>query len=262
MTPFAARCTLVGAAVVLVAFGVVAPIGGSSRAVLIGAGACCALIDVVLVRAMRNSTTDDRVAVIEPPRPATSADATDPETAEQARSTTSATTADGAAPTSATTAAGAAPTAVPSIVLGHDPDGRLVELHDQDDGGPTHVVVIGTGAVAVAVFRAVAEQLRRAATRFDGGTRAACDPELRAALGLGSGTEPCPPLPEDLAVVTTVHPDGGITSTAVLVPGSGQLPRRWNVAVEVTRYGCTVRRPAHSRGVALSPVLPELAPLR
>lgn len=251
MTPFAARCVLVGTSVVLVAVGVVVPIGGSSRAVLIGAGACCALIDVVLVRAMRNGDVADAVAVIAPPGPTNSVDATDPAASEWARPTT---------PVS--TAAGASTTAAPSIVLGHDPDGRVVELRDQDDGEPTHVVVIGTGALAIAVFRAVAAQLRGPSGRFDGGTRSACDPELRAALGLGTGSDPCPPLPEDLAVVTAVRADGRLTSTAVLVPGPGQLPRRWNVVVEVTRYGCTVRRPAHSRGVALSPVLPELAPLR
>ena len=230
MTPFAARCVLVGAAVAATVAGVVAPVAGTSRAVFFVAATCCAVIDVLLVRAMRAAG------------------------AEAARPDVAAVTTIGPVAVAPGPSDDAGPPALPTIVLGSTDEGRTIAV---DGRGPTHIAVVGTGVLAVAVFRAVAAQVRTAAAASGTPIRVASAPELRTLLA--NPDEPCPPMSDGTAAVVG---DVGARdpTTAVLVPGPGQVPRTWDVAVEVTRYGCTVRRRDETTGVPVSPVLPELDP--
>jgi len=228
MTPFAARCLLVGAAIVLAAGGTVAPGAAVPRVVLLVAAGTCALLDVLLVRGVRAAATarDRRVDAVVP--------------VPTVRAST--------APSDADDDHG--------IVLGSTADGRTVGL---GEAMGAHVVVVGTGVLAVAVFRALVTQVRHAAAVAGAVTRLACDPELRLLLALDD--ERCPPTPAGTAVLVSA-PGTARCSSAVLVPGDGQVPRRWDVVVEVTRYGCSVRRSGEAVGVPVSPVLPALPALQ
>lgn len=230
MTPFTARCVLVGAALVLSITGIVAPVHGTSRVALFVAAACCAVIDVLLVRATR-------AAVAEAERPTDVAVATDGPVALVSRPSDD-----------------ARPPAPPTIVLGSTDDGRTIGV---EGPGSAHIVVVGTGVLAVAVFRAVVAQVRTAAVDSGTSTRGASAPDLRTVVA--SPAEPCPPMPDDTAALVS-DADGRRATTVVLVAGLGQVPRVWDVAVEVTRYGCSVRRHDETIGVPVSPVLPELDP--
>lgn len=217
MTPFAARCVLVGTAVVLVLSGVFAPLDGASRPVVFAAAGCCAVLDVLLYRSSaaghhepESLSGDDSAATVESLRPS----------------------------------------APGRLLLGHGPDGVPWET---DTTG--HVVVVGAGALAAAVFQAIAEQLRAIADPCD---------DLRTAgrLETPAGETAALPagavVPDGTAVLARLDRSGRPSGTVVLVPGLGTMPRRWDAAVEVTRYGCTVRRPPDRRGVTLTPVLPVL----
>lgn len=217
---FAARCLLVAAAIVLAVAGVVVPFPGASRTVLFGAALCCGLLDVWLVRSPREPVHGGDPVLGPPP------EGTD-DTAGQV------------VPASAGDTAASSGAAVPTIVLGRGTDGRTIRvLRDQ------HLVVVGTGALAVAVFRAVAAGIRAPgpATRSRPAVRIAADPELRHALQAEG--EPCPALPEDTAALVRVDGAGRPQATVVLVPGLGQLPRRRDTVVHVTRYGCAVDQSA------------------
>ncbi|MBF4608392.1 hypothetical protein [Curtobacterium sp. VKM Ac-1393] len=209
MTPFAARCVLVGTAILLVLAGLLAPVAGWSRPVLFAAGGCCAVLDVLLHRSTRAAGGDEPRAPADHGVPV---------------------------PDRAVGVDGPA-----RLLLGHRPDGTPDET---DVTG--HIVVIGTGVLAAAVFEGIAEQVRAAAERDD---------DVR-----GAPSERVPPLPEGTAVLARLDRAGHPHGTVVLVPGLGTMPRVWDVVVEVTRYGCTVRRPADRRGVALRPTLPVLDP--
>ncbi|MBT1622528.1 hypothetical protein KK101_07505 [Curtobacterium flaccumfaciens pv. oortii] len=226
MTPFAARCVLVGTSVVLVLAGVFAPIDGASRAVVFAAAGCCAVLDVLLHRSgaggprePESLSGDESAAAIEP----------------------------------------RCPSAPGRLLLGHGPDGVPWETH-----AAGHVVVVGTGALAAAVFRAIAEQLRATADPWDDlraagrlGTVAGDAAALSTAAALPDGTG----LPDGTAVLARLDRSGRPSGTVVLVPGLGAMPQLWDAAVEVTRYGCTARRPPDRRGVTLRPALPVLPEL-
>ncbi|WIB76082.1 hypothetical protein DEJ28_10365 [Curtobacterium sp. MCPF17_002] len=244
MSPFVARCLLVGAAMVLAVVGVVVPLSGVPRATVLVAAAWCAALDVVLVRSSRGAgsagSAGDAV-VLGPPAPSPGAHGS--------------TTAQRSPPV---------PLVRRSVTLGTGRDGRTVDV--VIDGRPMHLVVVGVGVLAHAVFRALAVQVSEvsADADADAGVVARC----AAALDLRdlvtwhpSGAEPvrCPRLPDDTAALV-VDPAGRAPLTLVLVPGLRQLPRRWDVAVEVTRYGCTTRRHHESRGTAIAPALPQLEP--
>lgn len=217
MTPFAARCVLVGTAVVLVLSGVFAPLDGASRPVVFAAAGCCAVLDVLLYRSSADGrhdpeslSGDDAAATVEP----------------------------------------VCPSALGRLLLGHGPDGVPWET---DTTG--HVVVVGAGALAAAVFQAIAEQLRATADPCDDlrtAGRLATPAGETAALPAGAA------VPDSTAVLARLDRSGRPSGTVVLVPGLGTMPRLWDAAVEVTRYGCTVRRPPDRRGVTLTPVLPVL----
>ncbi|WFR66298.1 hypothetical protein P9139_15540 [Curtobacterium flaccumfaciens] len=236
MSPFAARCLLVGAAVVLVAAGVFAPMAGSSRAALIGAAGWCAVLDALLARATRAGESIDEAAT--------------PDVAVL-----------GSAPAQAPDlhpflfghdASDDAATATPAgIVLGSAPDGSTVGVGDH---APAHVVIVGGGVLSLAVYRAVVAQVRARSAASGVEVRAASALDLRPVLT--SGGEHCPAMPEGTAAV--VAAPGTDDETTVVLVTAGRMPRRWDLAVEVTRYGCSVRRPGEPRGTPVSPVLPRL----
>jgi len=230
MTPFAARCVLVGAAVAVTVAGVVAPVPGSCRAVLFVAAACCAVIDVLLVRATRAAAAEAELPI------------------DVAVTTVGPVVVAPGPPDDA------GPPALPTIVLGTTDEGRTIGT---EGSGPTHIAVVGTGVLAVAVFRAVAAQARAAAAASGTSIRVASASELRTLVA--NPDERCPPMPDGTAAIVC---DVGARdpTTVVLVAGPGQVPRTWDVAVEVTRYGCSARRRDETTGVPVSPVLPELDP--
>ncbi|MCA5923057.1 hypothetical protein [Curtobacterium oceanosedimentum] len=234
MSPFRARCLVVGAACALALTGLLAPLSGGQRWVLFVAAACCALVDVLLHRSVGEAATGPTPPVATPPvttppvlTPPAAALATDEQRAHD----------DGA----------------PVLVLGRRPDGTAVEVPER-----SHVVVVGRGALAAAVFRGIVEQLRLAVG--DAGAAGAAELRTAAAPGLlrDAAEGPMRPLPPDTAAAVRVQDDGRPRGTVVLVPGLGAVPRRWDVTVEVTRYGCSVRRHGDQHATTVSPALPKL----
>ncbi|UWD77835.1 hypothetical protein [Curtobacterium flaccumfaciens] len=246
MSRFTARCVIVGAAVALVVAGVLAPISGAGQSVLLGAGACCALVDVVLHRSAPPDPGTRPAQVVAPRAPDQPA-AADPLGSPEQPTGTTPEDDDG----------------TPVVVLGHGPGGNLLRV----DAG-SHIVVVGAGALAVAVFRGLAEQLRAAAVHADDDLRWAVAPGLLDAAGSGSD-DPVPTtssapsvetLPSGTSVAVWMGADGRPHGTVVLVPGLGAAPRHRDVTVEVSRYGCSVRRLDGHGVVRVSPALPVLAP--
>ncbi|WIE63560.1 hypothetical protein DEI99_009825 [Curtobacterium sp. MCLR17_036] len=271
MSPFTARCVLVVTAVVLVLSGLLGPVAGSGRVALLAAAACCAVLDVVLHR----STTS-----------------AEPEQAGEPL------------PLPLLPHLEQADLASTGFVLGHRPEGAVV-LHP----APAHLVVVGTGAVADSVFRALAAQLAAGpaaddhaagedgagedgaddhaagddgvAPRTEGSHQQVADPHgpartvrwgsdpdrdppVRPCTGSGSGsssssgtsTDRVGRMPPGTAAAVRFDDAGRPASTVVHVPGLGAMPRTWDVAVVVSRYGCTSRRPADPAAEPLVPVLP------
>ena len=259
MTRFAARCLLVGAAIVLALVGTFAALPGSGRAVLLAAGACCAVLDVLVARTPAVAPGSPLVATAPPPP------------------VTVPVVAPGGVPTSDSTGTGLdgteAPSVedhlpdgsalgdtvpvgvVPTIVLGRDGDGRAIAVAP---GGPFHLVVLGAGALAVAVFQALALQIVERHGRDGDVLRAAADPDLGDAVASLVRDGPCPRLPAGTAAVALLARDGRVRGSVVLVPTIGGLPLRWDRAIEVSRYGCRLLRRDGLRGGAVSPVLPTL----
>lgn len=246
MSRFAARCVIVGAAVALVVAGVLAPISGAGQSVLLGAGACCALVDVVLHRSVPQDHGTRPADVVAPRAPDQPAAADLLGSPEQPTGTIPEDD-DGA----------------PALVLGYGSGGTLLRV---DPG--SHVVVVGAGALAVAVFRGLAEQLRAVAAHADDDLRWAVAPGLVDAAG-SSSDDPAPStpttpsvetLPSGTSVAVWMHADGRPLGTVVLVAGLGSAPRHRDVTVEVSRYGCSVRRLDGDGVVRVSPALPVLAP--
>ncbi|WP_412161840.1 hypothetical protein [Curtobacterium flaccumfaciens] len=252
MSRFTARCVIVGAAFALVVAGVLAPISGAGQGVLLGAGACCALVDVVLHR----STSPDPVVVVAPRGPDHADQPAEPEPLGAPETLTGTVPEDG--------------DGTPALVLGHGPGGRVLRVD-----AASHVVVVGAGALAVAVFRGLAEQLRAAAAHTDEDLRWAAAPEVLDAVGTGSA-DPAPSarsastraasslsvhaLPSGTSVAVRMGADGRPHGSVVLVAGLGSAPRQRDVTVEVSRYGCSVRRPDDHAVVRVSPALPVLVP--
>lgn len=247
MSRFTARCVIVGAAVALVVAGVLAPISGAGHGVLLGAGACCALVDVVLHRSASPGPGTPPVPIIVPPG---SDQPAEPDPLGVPERT-------GPAPEDSD--------GTPTLVLGRGPGGRVLRVD-----AASHVVVVGVGALAVAVFRGLAEQLRAVAVRADEDVRLAVAPGLLDAAVPGS-PDPYPStltaitrttgaLPSGTSVAVRMDADGRPHGSVVLVAGLGAAPRRQDVTVEVSRYGCSVRRPDDHAVVRVSPALPVLAP--
>ena len=230
MSPFAARCLLVGASLVLVLAGVLSPVSGSARVVLLAAGACCAVLDVAVHRTATVADVDGPMVVVVEPSPV-GADARTTEVGASEDREPDVGESDVDAPDRSSPDVDTR-----SLVLGHRPDGTALRAA-QD----AHVVVTGAGVLAVAVFRAIAEQVRDLAEPGD---------EVRQSTTTD--------LPGDSAVVARLDRAGTPRGTVVLVAGLGSTPRDWDVAVDVTRYGCSVRRPDDRHGTVVRPVLPLL----
>lgn len=249
MSPFAARCCLVGAAVVLVLVGVFGSLPGTGRAALLVAAACCGGLDAVVTRTTRvappatppvrvASDASDTCAPFGPDR-----DVVDP-----------------LAP-----GGGAAH----GVLLGRHPDGTAVRvgtgaigagpsgagLPGADPSGTCHLVVVGVGALAEAVFVALRAQLDHHGDHRsdDAEVRTASGTRLDAAARVGVGG-----LPPGTAVAARIAAAGPPRATVVLVPGAHLLPRRWDHLVEVSRHGCRVQQHPDAAPVAIDPVLPLL----
>ncbi|MFJ4297174.1 hypothetical protein [Curtobacterium sp. NPDC089689] len=220
-----ARTVLVVGAVGLVALGVLAATSGVARAAAIGAGLVLSLLDRALVRhgaraAPKPEVTGWSAAVSLP-----SAGSTPGER--------------GAVRASADTVEALAVDHERSVLVGHTlGDARAVRTD------APHVVVVGRGALARAVFDAIAVQCRAAAA------------EVRDSDALPDGlTAPG----DGTAVVVCTDARAGSRRTVVLVAEHGHVPRRADLLVTVGRTGCTARTD-DGRAVRILPVLPSVEP--
>ncbi|GAA3336039.1 hypothetical protein HP467_12250 [Curtobacterium albidum] len=235
------RTALVGTAVLLGLAAVLLALDGPARAVLFGASCCCALLDRAATRSLR-ATSDE-------PEPESARRHLDPGTsddrpARQAQSRRS------------------------DLLLGHDDDGEPIGHELGTPGRPTHLVVVGTGALALAVFVELADLLRATATAtgtatagFGGAVRTALADDLvdaRPPVAALDGAPAGVSLPAGTAVAVLSDADERIRTTIVLVPSERMQPRAWDTIVEVTRYGCSVRRAQDHRSRAFDPALPSL----
>lgn len=264
MSTLGARCVLVTVAVVLVAVGVLAPLSGGARVVLIVGGASCALLDRALVRSSDVAAVQHTVPVVPGPGAVPSPDdgrsvgtddeqvvrpddervvRPDDERAGGLDDERAGGPHDVTRPPRGSPAASSHPP--PVLVLGRAPDGAAVTAP-----ASARVVVTGRGALATAVFRALVAQLPSASDV--GITRTAADAEL-------TRVDAERPLGDGLAVSVRLHDDGRRAASVVLVPGLGAFPRGWDVAVQVSRHGCVVRRRGRAEpGTRVAPTLPQL----
>ena len=226
MTPFTARCFLVASAMVLAVAGALAPLSGAPRAVVLTAAGCCAVLDVLLARWTRAAGFVDDV-VLGPPAVLAVAEV-DTGPVERV------------------------------LRLGTGEQGEAVDV---PTAGGVHLVVVGTGVLATAVFRALGVQLQDTAERSGTDVRAASATDLRGEVlrsrSVATDRDCRHDLPEGCAALV-LDPAGPTQASLVLVPGPSHHPRRWDVAIDVTRYGCAVRRPGEPHGTLLSPALPML----
>lgn len=239
-----ARTTLVVGAFGLVGTGVLAPVPGASRAVVIAAGLVFAVLDRLVVAGERSQAS----RLIE---------------GRQQLGAETLPTESETLPTESETRppqlASPAPDEAAALLLGH----RL------DDGSPVHsagahLVVVGRGALARAVFDALSTRLVTVAAiaSTDATTGPAGTSTSRHSDDLPDGLAP---LPEGTAVHVVV-PDGSralrpggepALRTLVLVPDHDRTPRRADAIVTVGRSGCTVRTASESP-IRIAPVLPLL----
>ncbi|WP_182046833.1 hypothetical protein [Curtobacterium sp. ME26] len=227
-----ARSCLVGTAGALVLVGVVADLPGSGRAALLVAGGWCALLDLLVVRSDRRTSTGPPVVLVDP--------VTAPSEGSGVRDH------GGSVPDPN-------PAPGPGILLGRRDDGHLVRVAT-DPTAPCHVVVVGTGALAEGMFTAVRAQL-------DGGATTGSPPDdVVRASGAGVPGPPSTPLPPGTAVAVRLDGGGRPRTTVVLVPGLHLLPRRWDHLVEVTRHGCRTQDNDDGGSTTIDPVLPLLVP--
>ncbi|QKS16361.1 hypothetical protein HUN59_09170 [Curtobacterium sp. Csp2] len=241
MSLLVARTALVGTAVLLGLAAVLLALDGPARAVLFGAACCCALLDRASSRSLPTTSDEpEPESTRTRPLPGTS----DDPPARQAQSRRS------------------------DLLLGHDDDGEPIGHELGTPGLPTHLVVVGTGALALAVFVELADLLRATATAtgtatagFGGAVRTALADDLvdaRPPVAALDGAPAGVSLPAETAVAVLSDADERIRTTIVLVPSERMQPRAWDTVVEVTRYGCAVRRAQDHRSRALDPALPSL----
>jgi hypothetical protein len=209
----AARTSLVIGAVGLVALGVLAPVAGAARAAAIAAGLVLALLDRALVRQAARAT-----AV---PVPVVVPDADLPPT--------------GGPDTASPTPQVSADDRVGAVIVGYGSDDARPVRTDA-----THLVVVGRGVLARAVFDALVAQCRAEAS------------DVRDSDALPGDLVP---LPEGTAVVSCAHARTGASRTVVLVPEHGQVPRRTDLLVIVGPAGCTAREDG-GPAVRIAPILP------
>ncbi|KTR51703.1 hypothetical protein [Curtobacterium oceanosedimentum] len=276
MSPLVARWCLVGSAVVLVVVGVLADLAGSARVVLLAAAASCAVLDALTVRAP--GAGPPRIVVTLPPFPVDVSDdhGSGLACATGGRESDHAASDHGLPTTQRADLAGA-------LVLGRRPDGGTACV-EVGPSAPCHVVVVGTGSCARAVFEALVAQLTGLGVGRSAGVDdslvvgaavdgAAVDdsgtdspgPDVRIVTDDGPRSEAPPglrPTPTGTAVAARLDDLGWPWVTVVLVPGVGLLPRRRDRVLEVTRHGCRAWDDGDGGAVSLDPVLPLLVGAR
>ncbi|QCR43665.1 hypothetical protein C1N91_09090 [Curtobacterium sp. SGAir0471] len=248
---------------VLVLVGVLADLAGTARVVLLAAAACCAVLDALTVRAP--GAGPPRVVVTLPPGPVDTSGHHGSVPAGGTGAGESGRVADRDPPSAPCADAGG------TLVLGRRPDGGT-ESVEVGPSAPCHVVVVGPGPCARAVFEALGAQLtglgvgRTAAADHAGVDGAAVlgaavvgaavvgaaadavstdepGPDVRIVTDDGSRSGAPPglrPTPTGTAVAARLDDLGRPWATVVLVPGVGLLPRRHDRVLEVTRHGCRV----------------------
>ncbi|WP_206556287.1 hypothetical protein, partial [Curtobacterium luteum] len=220
---------LVVGAVGLVTLGVSVPASGIAEAATIGAGLVLALLDRSLVR---------RGAGSAPEQEATGRSAAVPAPVAQLLA---ASAPGGSGSTRTSGDADWAPSVdrLRPVLVGHSVDDARAVHSDAP-----HLVVVGRGVLARAVFDAVAAQARADAA------------EVRASDDLPDGI----PAPGDgTAVVVCTDARTGSRRTVVLVAEHDHVPRRADLLVTVGRTGCTVRTD-DDHAVRILPVLPLVEP--
>ncbi|MCM3520554.1 hypothetical protein [Curtobacterium sp. P97] len=271
MSPLVARCCLVGPAVVLLLVGVVADLPVVARTVLLVAAASCAVLDALTVR----GTGADRppTVVVTLPAGAVSGPAVAGSAVSGSAVSAPAVCGDDAlsdavgasswTPDPHASGVGVGGAVVEGLVLGRGPDGRAERIR-ADPGSPSHVVVLGVGAFARAVFDALGAQLAASAIDGTAGAAGSADAGVRIVSDASpqSGAPPgVRPTPTGTAVAVRHDALGRVQATVVLVPGVHLLPRRRDRVIEVTRHGCRLWSDSDGDCVAPSfePVLPLLA---
>lgn len=249
MSPLVARWCLVGPAVVLLFVGVVADLSAVARTALLLAAASCAVLDALTVRA---DGADGRSGVV---------------VTLPAAAGTGSTALDGGPATGSVESssdpgplAAADRVVVEGMVLGRRPDGRAEQIR-ADPPSPFHVVVLGAGSYARAVFDALGAQLAVPAVGRTAGAVGMTDPDVRVVSDAGTqagAPHGVRPTPTGTAVAVRLDGRGRARVTVVLVPGVHMLPRRRDRVVEVTRHGCRLWSDGDGAVTPLEPVLPLL----
>ncbi|MCL9664987.1 hypothetical protein L2091_07065 [Curtobacterium albidum] len=255
MSPLVARWCLVGSAVVLVLVGVLADLPGPARAVLLAAAASCAVLDALTDRAP-GRRAPPQVVVTLPADPVVTSGVP----AGVPAAATGELPSDDDLPRTPRSRTGTGTGTGGILVLGRRSDGRP-ERVEVGPSAPCHVVVLGAGAYARAVFDALGAQLTGIRA---GSARAADDAgsEVRVVGddGPAAGAPPdVRPTPTGTAVAAHVDERGLVWATIVLVPGVRMLPRRRDHVLEVTRHGCRVWQGGDHAPATVEPVLPLLA---
>ncbi|MET3635419.1 hypothetical protein [Curtobacterium oceanosedimentum] len=253
MSPLVARWCLVGSAVVLVLVGVLADLPGPARAVLLAAAASCAVLDVLTDRAP-GKQAPPQVVVTLPTGPVVTSGVPGGATAGATGELPS----DDDPPQTPRSRTDTGTGGI--LVLGRRPDGRP-ERVEVGPSAPCHVVVLGAGAYARAVFDALGAQLTGLSAGPAGADHdAGSDVRVVGDDGPAPGAPPgVRPTPTGTAVAARVDERGRVWATVVLVPGVRMLPRRRDHVLEVTRHGCRVWRDGDQAPVPVEPVLPLLA---
>ncbi|MDP9736710.1 hypothetical protein [Curtobacterium sp. 260] len=272
MSPLVARCCLVGPAVVLLLVGVVADLPVVARTVLLVAAASCAVLDALTVRG--TGADPPPAVVVTMPTDAVSGSAVSGSAVAGSAVAGPAVCGDDAL-SGAVGASSWTPVphasglgvgvrgggVVEGLVLGRGPDGRAERIR-ADPGSPSHVVVLGTGAFARAVFDALGVQLAASALDRTAGAAGSADADVRIVSDAGpqSGAPPgVRPTPTGTAVAVRHDALGRVQATVVLVPGVHLLPRRRDRVIEVTRHGCRLWGDGDGVAPSFEPVLPLLA---
>jgi len=271
VSPLVARCCLVGPAVVLLLVGVVGDLPVVARTVLLVAAASCAVLDALTVRG--TGADPPPAVVVTMPTDAVSGPAVSgsavagPAVAAPAvcgdDALSDAVGASSWTPDPHASGVGVGGAVVEGLVLGRGPDGRAERIR-ADPGSPSHVVVLGTGAFARAVFDALGAQLAASAIDGTAGAAGSADAGVRIVSDAGpqSGAPPgVRPTPTGTAVAVRHDGLGRVQATVVLVPGVHLLPRRRDRVIEVTRHGCRLWNDGDGDGDGVAPSFEPVLPL-
>lgn len=251
---------------VLLLVGVVGDLPVVARTVLLVAAASCAVLDALTVRG--TGADPPPAVVVTMPTDAVSGPAVaGPAVAAPAvcgdDALSDAVGASSWTPDPHASGVGVGGAVVEGLVLGRGPDGRAERIR-ADPGSPSHVVVLGTGAFARAVFDALGAQLAASAIDGTAGAAGSADAGVRIVSDAGpqSGAPPgVRPTPTGTAVAVRHDGLGRVQATVVLVPGVHLLPRRRDRVIEVTRHGCRLWNDGDGDGDGVAPSFEPVLPL-